>query len=411
MVRAGALYFAIVISFFIAVISASLIMLVAHYRNGCLKEIRYSRLLNNMDSATAYAMADKEGSLDTLRYLNLFGTGNSVGMVKKDWGIYESVSLETHVMQDTLKRAFLLGKSTELDSVVLYLSDEDRPISVSGKTKVTGNALLPKAGVKQSYVEGRPYENDKSIYGWISDSERKLPTLNEAMLKTIKSRLEIDLHKMPVLGSQNLNISFQDSVQIYRISGLVPLRNELSGHIILYSDTAIVISASAKLHDVQIYAPSIQIEKGFKGNCQLFARDSIVVGDDVQLNYPSVLAVLRVKKSINQRKIVLGKNVQLEGILFSEEAVRTSQQTMISLGKDNKVKGEIYCTGLLKLEKGTVVDGKVACNRFIMQTPSTLYENFLVDVYFSRKARSRYYLSAKLFDEAKTQNKILKWLN
>ncbi|PIG98215.1 hypothetical protein CS542_06460 [Pedobacter sp. IW39] len=46
---------------------------------------------------------------------------------------------------------------------VLYLSDEDRPVSVSGKTLLIGNGMLPKAGIKQSYAEGKPYTGIKQL--------------------------------------------------------------------------------------------------------------------------------------------------------------------------------------------------------------------------------------------------------
>lgn len=107
-----------------------------------------------------------------------------------------------------------------------------------------------------------------------------------------------------------------------------------------------------------------------------FASDSLLVGNKVNFSYPSVLAVLRTERSGDQPKLVIGEEGNMEGLIFSYEKKRSPQQTLVSLGKNTKVKGEVICSGLLKLEKEVQIKGKVACNRFIMKTTQTLYENF-----------------------------------
>jgi hypothetical protein len=107
----------------------------------------------------------------------------------------------------------------------------------------------------------------------------------------------------------------------------------------------------------------------------------------------------------------LGTNVVFEGIILSYEPKRSALQTLVGLGEKTVVKGEIYATGLIKLEKKIKVEGKVSCNRFIMQTPTTLYENFLVDVTINRKARSRVYLTSAIFTGVSGNKKILRWEN
>jgi hypothetical protein len=409
MVKAGALYFAIVIAFFIAVISGSLIMLAAHYRNTYLKEIRFNRLQNNLNAGVNYVLAT-DGDLG-VQVLDLFGEqADSLTIERKQWGIYEMAVIKAFIFQDTLKKVMLIGVAP--DANVLYLSDEDRPLSVSGTTKITGNAELPKAGMKKSYAEGKPYANDQLIYGGnTSYSSRTLKPVNEKLLKSISNHLELDHDKLPLLEEMELNVSFLNATQSYRLAEKASLNKiNLNGNIMLFADSSITISASSKLTGVQLFAPFIKVEDGFNGNCQLFATDSIHIGNQIQLDYPSVAAVIRTEKSGTLPQITLGDAVNFNGVLFSYEEKRTPLQTIISLGKENHIKGEVYSTGMLKLTKGSIIDGKVSCNRFVMQTPTTLYENFLIDVTFNRKARSKYYLSANLFN-TNNENKVLKWLN
>lgn len=408
MLKAGALYFSIVIAFFIAVISASLIMLVAHYRNSYLKDIRYQRLLNNVNSGVTLALSQANQS--EAQTLDLYGKGtDSLDAKQSFWGIYELVQLQSYIQQDTIKKAFLMGKQP--DSISLYLSDEDRPLSISGNTRITGDVQLPKSGLRQAYAEGKPYTGEKLIFsGEIKNSNRELPAMEQQVLDQITASLnQKDFDKTEQVS--NLKVSFhQETKQIY-LGKIARLENvDLQGRIILVSDSMITISSTAVLADVQVYAPVIRVESGFKGHCQLFASDSLLVSNKVNFSYPSVLAVLRTDHSGDQPKLVIGDEVNVEGLIFSYEKKRSPQQTLVSLGKNTKVKGEVICTGLLKLEKEVQIKGKVACNRFIMKTTQTLYENFLIDVTFNHKARSKYYLSAALFGK-KRENKVLKWLN
>ncbi|TKC12048.1 hypothetical protein FA048_00060 [Pedobacter polaris] len=409
MLKAGALYFSIVIAFFIAVISASLIMLAAHYRNSYLKEIRFNRLQNNLNSGVKYVLAE-DGNYG-LKGLDLFGKdADSLIIERKQWGFYDLAVIKAFILQDTLKKVMLIG--VRPDSTVLYLSDEDRPLSLSGNTKITGNAELPKAGLKKSYAEGKPYANAQLIYGGnTSFSSRSLKPINQTLLKAIKDKLDLSSKELPMLERSELKVSFLDSTQSFRLLQKANLNNvNLNGNIMLFADSSVTISASSTLNGIQLFAPFIKVEDGFKGSCQLFATDSIRIGNQVNLHYPSVAAVIRTEKSGSLPKIALGENVNFEGILFTHEEKRSPLQTIISLGKQNHIKGEVFSTGMVKLEKGVVVDGKIACNRFIMQTPTTLYENFLIDVNFNNKARSRYYLSARLFN-TNNENKVLKWLD
>ncbi|KQR70896.1 hypothetical protein ASF92_05675 [Pedobacter sp. Leaf176] len=385
-------------------------MLAAHYRSAYLKELRFNRLLLNLDSGISLVLFGDDFSGRKL--FDLFEeNADSVALEKANWGIYDYSLVKSFISGDTLKRAFLIGKSDESELTSVYLSDEDRPLSVSGDTRITGDAVLPKSGVKQSYVEGRPYSGTKLVYGAIKESKRTLPALDEPMLKRLSSGLDKELQGMPWLGREDVSGSFFDSVKVYRLKPGAVIRQSLSGNVALYSDTTLVISAEANLDGIQVYAPFIRVDDGFKGACQLFARDSIVVGKGTTFNYPSCLGVIRTQSSGDEVKISCGDRLDFNGVLFSYEAKRSGLQTTISLGKDTRVNGEIYATGLVKMEKGLKVNGKIACNRFLMQTPQTLYENFLVDVDFNRKARSKYYLSSGIFKENAGKNKILKWLN
>lgn len=385
-------------------------MLAAHYRAMYLKEIRMAKLNRDIQSGITYVLARADTLKTEKTALDLFGDEtDSVLIGKRNWGIFEMATVKSFLFSDTLKCSFLMGIENRKDSLSLYLSDEDRPLSVIGNTRIMGNVKVPKTGMRISYVDNRPYTGEKMVYGRIMDSKKTLGGLEKKWVNEIDKKLDSNLTAFPKLGIEKQHVSFFSPAKSYNASGVKILSNHLSGQIILYSDTAIAVSATAKLDNVIIYAQSIKIEKGFKGNCQLFARDSIVVENNAVLEYPSVLALVSKEKMVDQAKITLGNNVRFQGIILTYEPKRSALQTMVSLGEKTVVSGEIYVTGLVKLAKNVIVEGKVSCNRFIMQTPATLYENFLIDVILNRKRRSRFYLTSGIFTGEKGRKKVLKW--
>ncbi|RZJ76968.1 MAG: hypothetical protein EOO45_00360 [Flavobacterium sp.] len=412
MLKAGALYFSIVVAFFIAVFCASLIMLAAHYRNGYIKELRMIRLVNNLESAQARVLAAELGNGYGSDETDLYGDGlDSVLIIRKAWGVFDLAVVKSFVSSDTLKRSFLIGMDKSLDSVALYLSDEDRPLSVSGDTQITGDVEVPKSGMRKSYAEGRAYSRDDMVDGKIRDSGRKLKPLANVYKAGLNMELEKSSTLLRQLPDHDLHVSFLDSVSRFRIRPDQVLNHSFSGQIALYADSSVVLSSTCRLDGVLLFAQSIHIEAGFKGNVQLFARDSITIGDDVTLDYPSVMGLMAKQTVVGQGKISAGKGLRFSGMLFAVMDGKSSLPLMTSFGESNTISGEVYADGVVKMNKGFVLNGKVSCNRFLMQTKVSLYENFLIDVVFNRRARSGYFLSSGIFTDKPGKSKVLKWLD
>lgn len=410
MIKAAALYIVIIVSLLIAVISASLLTVAFYYRLQVQKKVRMDKLVTNMESGTVILLSEGFNTYNEEVFLDLYGDQkDSLILNKTRWGVFDLQTLKAFELKDTLKRSFISG-NTFKDLGAIYLADEDRPLSVSGSTQITGNGELPKAGLKQAYVDGRPYEGKELIKGSIKPSGRALPALNDEVLKKIATYLE-PVEGTPFNIKDSVSNSFFNKELVYRLASDQDISNvKIQGKIILVSDTTIKISSSTILEDVQVYARAIVIESGFKGSCQLFARDSIIIGRDCDFHYPSFAGIFKPDSSQIQAKVSLDSASHFSGILLGHEPQRTELQTLISLGKNTLVNGEVYA-GYIKVERSVKVNGKVYANRFIMQTPSTLYENYLIDITLNRKLLSKYYLSSPIFKGNKSEQKILKWLN
>ncbi|MXV50383.1 hypothetical protein GS399_05310 [Pedobacter sp. HMF7647] len=410
MIKASALYLVIVISFMLTLILSSIIAAAFYFRLRSQQDIRYVRLAANLHSAVALVTSSdfKEDSLGT--GLDLFDRGaDSIWVAKNAWGVFDLAAVKSFQQRDTLQRVFLLGRKPNAGQV-LYLADENRPLSVSGDTRITGEALLPKSGIRQAYVEGRPFSGKNPVEGRIRESKPELPPLQAEMLKRVERLFLLKGNKFTGRDSV-LNSFFQDArVLQFDKDRPFPRGFSAQGRLILVSDTVLHVDRDARLENVILIAPAVVIEGGFRGSAQFFVKDSLVTGAGCVFDYPSAFVLYKDTERLPQPKLELGRNSVFNGLLVSYEKKHSELQTLISLGKGSLVRGEVYATGFLKMEKPLEVDGQLTCRRFLIQTPSTLYENYLLDVVLNRRKLSAFYLSSALLAPDGSTG-IAKWLN
>jgi cytoskeletal protein CcmA (bactofilin family) len=274
---------------------------------------------------------------------------------------------------------------------------------------------LPPAGVKRGYIEGKSFEGATLINGVIQNSKNELPPLDKSMIKNLSDAFALNsfqsgLYKEIVMeGKDTLINSFLDTTILIR-AGRTISNKYLSGNIVVWADSSLVIDQSAKLEDILIFAGSIKIKKGFEGNIQAFARDSIVVEENCKLNYPSALGLFKKDHKTQQPYIRLMKNSEMNGIVFSSQSefVSDQSQTLVSIDKQALLKGQLYVDGFADI-KGEV-RGSVWCNKFLLKTPSSIYENHLLDAVIDRSKLSSYYVGSALIAAGK-RKKVIKWMN
>jgi len=426
MLKASALYIVIVIALVIAVICSSLVTAAYFYRLQYQKKFRMDRLQLNLGSAVNLLLASGTDDYQKEGAIGLYGSEiDSVSLEKNSWGLYDLGVAKAFQQRDTLFKTFLVA--SVIDSAkwaALYLIDEDRPLSVSGKTMVRGTAFIPKAGIKEAYVDSKAYEGNKRlVIGKEKNSDKVLPVLESERIEKLGTPEKSYPNPDTTFTLQDsFNQSFLRPAKVIgfkkKVIALSGIR--LTGHIVLLSDTTVTIDSTAKLNHVLIFARVIIVRKGFQGNCQLFARDSITVERGCRFDYPSALVVLRpAKESVpkgrpatkgSQPRVSIGENTIVRGTVISWEKEQSQAQTMIDLGKNTKVYGQVYAKGIVRLKDGAEVNGSVFTNRFVYQTAYTLYENYLINVKIDAQGLSRYYLTSDLIPVAGKKKKILQWL-
>ncbi|MGQ0827043.1 MAG: hypothetical protein ACT4ON_01485 [Bacteroidota bacterium] len=420
-IKAGSLFYAIVISIIIAIVSSSLILF-AYLSNIEFQNFEIQQRLNvNAGSGLNLLMSQQSlVELNKQKNLDLYNTGeDSVLLIRRSWGAYEVVVSKAtfknfHVIQ--IAQVGYYPDSNNLYS--LYLVDQDKPLALCGKTKIKGTAFLPKAGVKRAYIEGQNFTGAVMIEGQTKQSEKTLPKFNKALIENLQSLLlkKIISEKDSViiiekdLSGDSLINSFMDTPLVLTSTNAIKISDGIySGHIVIVSDKQITVSASAVIKDVILAAPKIIIEKEFKGNLQAFASDSIIVNKDVSLYYPSVLGIIKENKLPNVSAVVLNENDTLLGTIFSiKNELDILKQAGVIIKEKAFVAGQVYSNGYADI-RGTI-NGSLICNKIILSTPSSVYENHLLNAVIDQSVLSKHYTGINLVEESIIK-KVVKWLN
>lgn len=337
-------------------------------------------LLDNAKSGIEYGQANyQELKVNEPQEIQLFGEGiDSVRIEKKQWGAFTIISSTAHHNKWSRSKVALSGQMNNPSDPNLYLVDQGRPFSLCGATKLEGKCMIPKAGVKRAYIEGKNYQGDKMIYGTTGVSERSLPAVSPDFISNISASTgEIRIWENDQDSVVN---SFAEEGIHFIDDNFTSLENiYLSGQIIIESKDSIYVSASAQLDHVILKSPVIYIEKGFIGTAQFLATERIVLEEEVTLLYPSVVGIIESDFSKEKNaQITIGEKSHVIGSVFAlSENPNFRLPVQLSIEKEAEVDGLVYCQGRVQL-KGTV-KGNLFTQKFYLETAASKYENHLLD--------------------------------
>jgi hypothetical protein len=415
MLKASALYIVIVIALVIGLICSSLIVTAYYYRAEYHHKSRYNLLQNNLGSGINILLATQDTAYLKEKKFSLFGNDNdTVSLQRHPWGVFTIGIAKAIIQQDTLYKTFSIANTIDSSKwAALYLIDEDRPVSVSGQTTIRGDAYLPKAGITQAYIDGKAYTGDKRlVIGKKYQSNKSLPPLDTDILRQLN--VYFTANGSATIAKDSTIQSFLQPTKIFDFGKEVKTleRLYLKGNIIIHADTTLIIDSTVNLDNVLVFAKGIIIKGGFTGRCQLFATDSISIGPTCKFNYPSSAGIIRFAPPIinSQAKITMGVNTTFAGLIFTYEKKPSDYKPLISIGKQDTLKGQLYAQDILDLNDRAVIAGSAFTSRFRYKNAFTLYENYLINVTIDSKALSPYYLSSPMIPVSSKKKKILQWL-
>jgi hypothetical protein len=408
----------IVIALIVGLMSSFLVLRAYSDRSFQLNYFLEEKLENNLMSGISICLADtSQYTNESVDYRDLFGNKDDSIMIKKyPWGIYQIGICKVWASNREKTREIFMGSNMpDCLKSCLYLVDHDRPLSLVGNAKLVGDAFLPKAGVRPSYINQISYNGEKMVYGEIFSSDAEPPSLNVSTIQYLNTLLNSpsehqnagnDFYSLIDSGKRK----FIDSLHYFFQTGDMHISNiSICGHIILQSDSIVEIESSASLQNVIVIAPVVRLQNGFRGRLQILASHSISVGDSCDLQYPSALILMKDEKKPNsQPGITVSKNCILEGGIYSFSTTKNDYKTRVDVKDSCSIDGILFVNGYLALESD--VRGTVLTDYILHYSGASVYENYLVENKIDRTKLSKYYVGPSIFQKRKC-NRIIQWLN
>lgn len=335
-------------------------------------------------------------------------------LTKKHWGVFDVLNVQSKVKNTSFQKTGLIG-GFQTEKPALYLKDNNNALVLVGNTKVEGKSFLPKNGVKRGNIAGHSYYGNQLIYGTTTQSSTKLPTIkNKDYIEQLSNGFINDEDAFFIELNEGLKIinSFNKPTQIYRQQGVVNLRDiQLTGNIIIQSDTLIKVDKTALLSDVLLIAPNIEITNQVTGNFQGFATKNIYVGLNCDLSYPTALILYeKTISTLNNNKefpqLKINPNSSIKGVIaFLSENETANYKPQIILEENTEIIGEVYCDKNFEL-KGKVY-GSVYTSGFIANQYGSVYQNHIYNGEIIEPNLPKQYVGLALEN---TKQTISKWL-
>lgn len=415
--KASALGISIIISLVIALLCGALLM---HHHFQKLVVLRYElkeRLANNANSGIQYLLSDQsEIPLNGSEIFDLYDLGlDSVKLFRKFWGAYEVIGAHSFCKNNYHSVQAVIGSGPTLpnDRVGFYMADKRKALIVSGKTSLSGKTFVAKEGIKKGSIEGKNYVGDQFNFGKGNLSSRELPPIRQDITGLMEKKLTgvFDVSDSLIYYSSisdSIINNFQNNTLIVKSdSDLTIGQIYANGNVIFYSPTKVFVAPDAVLKNVLVLAPQIEIGIGFHGQAQFFASNSIVINENVILEYPSTVALLSKQSALDEGfGISIFDKCKISGSVIAISNDIEAKQPGITIGDDFYMEGEIYAAGILDLRGA--VRGSVWCDKTVVDTKSGYYENHLLNVEIDPTLLSKHFLGSSFFDVK--ERSILQWL-
>jgi hypothetical protein len=415
MIKASSLIYAIIIALILAILTASILLSQYLKILETENDILESKIRVNAISAINYFLVSENYALPSDRSISLYGdTDDSVSIHIEKWGILDLLTATASAHGKTYSKTALVGDILDKkNDPALYLADNNTPLALCGKTVIKGNCILPKSGVKRAYIEGQNFIGTQLIDGKVTASNSSLPPIDKSLLDYLVSLFNY----LPSASDSfvawptvtNYYWSFSHTKQIIYSNDRINIgTGDLEGKIIVVSKTRVEIRSQSTLKDLIIVAPMIQIDDGFSGDIQAFATDSICVGKNVNLKYPSVVSTITGSDKKKHPIINIDDGTSISGLILIDAGFDPlTKKPNLNINKGAQITGMIYCNGIVNMN-GSVI-GSIYCNTFILKTASAIYENNLLNstIDISQVPDG---FSMRNFLNTKPNRNVIKWL-
>ncbi|TDQ21838.1 hypothetical protein [Tenacibaculum caenipelagi] len=411
-IKAGALQYVLVVSVIIAVIMFAFMLLINLQRQISTKHTFYKQAIYSVNYGFDYL---SNSYVEYNKKLSREFSDNpkeETTVLRKKWGLFDLGMVKSKVGKEFFQKTGLLGWKQK-DRKALYLQDNNNPLVLVGKSIIIGDVSLPEQGVKTGNIGGISFYGDNLVIGKKYISISKLPSIeNVEILNEVmnQSYLNDSIQRFELENNLNMMQSFNKQTLLNDSGFGIFLRNiTLKGNIIIRSEKKIIVEASAKLNDVILIAPEIELKENVYGNFQVFATKSIILGKNCKIEYPSALVLIDDKEDKkNGNKIEIGEGSVFKGILLYKDQSKQGKRSYIPqiIVKDKALLvGETYSEGNVELLGS--INGTVIAKGFIANQFGNTYLNHIYNGRINERELYSEYVGLKINSD---YQKVVKWL-
>ena len=412
--KAGALQLVTFIVVVIALLLSAFLILMHVHKQFRLQTNHTIETIRLADQGIQYALSNTIEIQDTVG-IDLFDEQYKSLQVKKGfWGVYEMLYSESRIKQQKFDKIALAGTQQQEPRTALFLKDNGKPLVLVGTSRITGLSYLPKRGIKSGNIDGHSYYGVNYVNG-IMEQSHGFPDLNINLRQHIDAlvngtlRFPANMEFLDLGKTRHVSNSFKSPLLLAHSNKAIVLSEmELDGHIIVRSNTRIIVEDTALLKHILLIAPHIDIKKNVKGTFQAFATKSIAVSENVTLDYPSALVLNNHDEVADKDCFVeVGARSNIKGsVLYLGNTKGHNYEVQIKIAQGAIVEGEVYCEQNLEL-RGNVL-GSVYTNNCIVKEKGTTYQNHMYNGSIDSKKLTEQYVGALLEDDA--YKGIVAWL-
>ena len=357
-----------------------------------------SRQRANVESAFVLYAADSTltARLDKQGGLRLYdGLPDSrVRIAVRPWGLYEAVRIEAADSRIAPTRLFgsaaPFACSPGEESGLWYATDA-ASLSLAGRTSLHGCLRLPRHGVQYGQIRsiffcGERIEGARTAY-----AGKELPPVRtdaRRMTDSLLRLLEAPGAWMPTPHS--LSVGFGEREPRMLDAGSFGPGTRVEGMAVLLGEE-VSIDSACRLRDVLVVGRTIRVGDGFRGRAQLFASDTVLIGQRVTLGYPSGMFVARENPD---RYIEIGPHSRIEGYAIVDgDGKPDVKRANYRQDRTAVLRGLLWADGAAQVQG--IVSGCMAANRLVYYSPEGYYEDMLYDLTLLENPAAAYPLWAE----------------
>lgn len=388
--KASSLLQAVFVCLLIGALCFGMLLLSSHNSLFQKRTLQKSQLQLTNDAALQLVLSKIAKTERGMSEMSIFENHVNTEINVRDWGFFKVIGAKTYHKTDTVQKSLLVGELTKA-TTALYVSNYDKILSMAGNVHITGNVCIPKGMYEKKNIHGE--QTNVFIKGIQKVSEDRLPKLRKMNTEIIPE--SAILLPIEAIGKEKKYVrTFDKGTQVFTSNDLSFLEGKtVKGNIIFQSNGTLILRSSMKLEDVIIKAKKVVVEKGFSGNIQIIASNSVIIEDQVQLKYPSSILI---QQSKDAAKIVIGKeSILIGGIIISNSDHKTALKSTVFIDAKTTVVGTVYCHGALEL-RGSVY-GSVFADRLHTETNATNYSNLLMNAVIDIDQLPKNFIGIPLF--------------